>query len=437
MGIISNLLFGDNSNNTSYKDAAYKKRFQDISNATYDSMYGGMTDYLDKNYEGGSSKFKYDFLGGLKDDADKAIQGYKESRYNTFGNGLIGGLLNPIAQTASGIGDLTGLALSGGKVNAWDSGKDPLGVSRDVGSDLGALGETALTVIPMANSLRVAKAGKAVNAAKAAGKVIEPGTKLAKQAALWGKSQVPKTLGQKVAAGALGGAGLGAAGSLRDMGFENFDPNKFAMNTAISAGVGGGLSAGGELLGKYTSAKVPVKTGDATPYQEALNNLKSNYKGAPIYSDVATNLPATTGLDVSRITLDNLDGDTLKKLFRSGVKNARSSAVGQDTNALTSALTENKNLLEGFLKNGVPTSTTYETVKAKNLGEALKNLKTNVGNTKAGMKISNLLKTKKGKIGAGIGGGLLLSQLMKGKNSNNDLSDEELNELYNYVYGGQ
>lgn len=422
---ISNILFGDGAKKTSYKDALKDKYYNEGIQSNYDRIYGGLNDYLDENYSGGARKYKSDIMQQNQLKQNQSTEAYKQGRNNYFGNGLIGSILNPMAQTATGIGDLAGLALSGGKYNAWDKSKNDLGVSRDIGSDLGALAETALTIIPAVKEASLAKAGKAVAA----------GTATAKQKAI-SEAAKAMTAGQKIAGNALLGAGIGASGSLRDMGFENFDPNRFAMNTAIGAGVSGGLTAGGELLGKYTSAKVPVKTGDATPYQEALNNLKSNYKGSPIYSDVATNLPTTTGLDVSRITLDNLDGDTLKKLFRSGVKNARSSAVGQDTNALTSALTENKNLLEDFLKNGMPTSTTYETVKAKNLGEALKNLKTNVGNTKAGTKISNLLKTKKGKIGAGIGGGLILSQLMKSKNSNNDLSDEELAELYNYIYGG-
>ena len=61
-----------------------------------------------------------------------------------------------------------------------------------------------------------------------------------------------------------------------------------------------------------------------------------------------------------------------------------------------------------------------------------------IANTKAGTKVSNLLKTKKGKVGAGIGGGLLLAQLLRNNNSNSgEMSEEELNELYNYVYGGQ
>lgn len=419
MGIISNLLFGDNSNKTSYKDAAYQKRLSDITNATWDSMYGGLKDQLDRQY-GSADQFKYDTLSGLKKAADESLANYNANKNNAFGNGLIGAVLNPIAQTVSSAGDLAGLAISGGKANPWDSSKDPLGVHRDVGSDLGALGETALTVIPMAKGASLSKAGKAVQA----------GNATAKQAAKYAASQVPKSLGQKIANSALFGAGYGATGSLRDMGFENFDPGQFALSTGIGAGVSGGLAGLGGLWNKYTSSKVP--TTDATPYQDALNNLKNNATGAR-YSDVATNLPTTQGPDLTRITLNNLDDDTLKTLYKNGLKNVRSST---GANEATTAIKNSKDLLQDFLDKGLPNSG-YERVKAKNLGDALKNLKTNVGNTKVGNKVSSLLKTKKGKVAAGLGGGLLLSQLMRGRNSNSgELTDEEMQELYNYIYGG-
>ena len=424
---LKNLLFGDNSNKTDYKQAAYDKYYSDITSNTYDRAFGDMKDYLDKNYEGGSGKYRSDVLTGLEDNARNSLNSYNATKNDAFGNGLIGGLLNPIAQTLGSASDLAGMGLSGGKYNAWDSSKDVLGVHRDVGSDLGALGETALTVAPIARGMSLAKAGKAVGA----------GTATAKQAAKFAASQAPKTLGQKVAGGALLGAGFGATGSLRDMGFENFDPNQFALSTGIGAGIGGGMAGLGGLWNKATSAKVPTTTADTTPYQTALNNLKSNAGAGGMYSDVPTNLPSTGGVDMSRLTLDNLDEDTLKKLFRSGVKRAKSSAIGEDTNALTSSLTNDKNLLSEYLKKGANTSTTYTTQKAGSFGEALKNLKNNAKNTKTGTKISNLLKTKKGKIGVGIGGGLLLANLLGSKKQADEMSDEELAELYNYVYGGQ
>lgn len=424
MGIISNLLFGDNSKKTDYGDVLYNKHYRDITEKTFDRAYGDSKDYLNQNYEGGYDKYKSDLMFGLQDNYKNSVADYKANRNNVFGDGLIGSLLNPIAQTASGIGDLAGLALSGGKVNAWDSSKNPLGVSRDWLSDLGALGETALTLVPMGKAASLAKAGKAASA----------GTATAKQMAKLAASQAPKTLGQKVAGGALLGAGFGATGGLRDMGAENFNPGQLALSTAIGGGIGGGMAGLGGVLKKATSTSVPVTTtGDTMPYQEALNNLKNNATGS-MYSDTATNLPAVRGLDVSRIDLNNLNNDTLKQLYRSGLKNAGGTT---GANEATTAIKNSKNLLQDFLDKGVPTTTTYETRGAKGLGDALKNIKTNVTKTKAGNKVANLLKTKKGKVLAGGGAGLLLAQLMRGNNSNSgELSDEELQELYNYIYGG-
>lgn len=430
MGIITNLLFGDNSNNTSYKDAAYKKRFQDISNATYDSMYGGMSDYLDRNYEGGSSKFKYDYLGGLKDDADKTIQGYKQSRYNTFGNGLIGSLLNPIAQTASSIGDLTGMALSGGKVNAWDSSKDPLGVSRDIGSDLGALGETALTVIPMGKAASLAKAGKAASA----------GTATAKQMAKLAAAQAPKTLGQKVAGGALLGAGFGATGSLRDMGFENFDPGQFALSTAIGGGVGGGLAGLGGLWNKYTQ---PAGA------QNMANTPLSSSKELAVYSG-----PKATGEEyqnalkvLNENKIDLTSPEAMKKTYRAASmklhpdRNGGVDTMFKQLNNANNLIYDDDSgkMLQNILRasKGSSSGATATSIPKQSFSQKLGNLKTNLGNTKAGTKVSSLLKTKKGKVLAGAGGGLLLAQLLKNKGQNtNTMSDEELQELYNYIYGG-
>lgn len=419
MGIISNLLFGDNSNKTSYKDAATQKAYSQITADTFDRQYGDMTDYLDKNYDGGSGAFKTNLITGLEDNARNSLAQYKANKNNYFGNGFIGSLLNPIAQTANGIGDLAGMAISGGKANSWDGSNDYLGDKRDIGSDLGALGETALTLIPLGKGLSVAKAGKAVNAAKAAGTVIEPGTKLAKQAALLAKSQVPKTIGQKMAGGALMGAGFGATGSLRDMGFENFDAGKFGLSTALGAGIGGGLAGLGGLWNKYTqpapgNAIVPYSGANANSgeYQNALNILKEN------------------GIDTST-------PETLKTTFRkfSIANHPDKGGSAELFTKVNNAKTTYQNLLDGAGKAGANPAPVA--MPKQSFSQKLDNLKTNLGNTKAGTKISSLLKTKKGKVLAGAGGGLLLAQLLRNKGQNaNTMSDEELQELYNYIYGG-
>ena len=79
----------------------------------------------------------------------------KKNRYNYFGDGLLGAILNPIGQTVS-----AGVDLATGQY-----GKN----GRDAASDLGALAETALTFLPMAGgamkAMKLGKAGAAVNGA--------------------------------------------------------------------------------------------------------------------------------------------------------------------------------------------------------------------------------------------------------------------------------
>lgn len=412
MGIISNLLFGDNQNKTSYKDAATQKAYSQITADTFDRQYGDMTDYLNENYNGGAGAFKTNLITGLEDNAKNSLAQYKANKNNYFGNGLIGSLLNPIAQTANSLGDLAGLGISGGKANAWDGSNDYLGDKRDIGSDLGAGIETALTIAPLGKAMSLAKAGKAASA----------GTATAKQMAKLAAAQAPKSIGQKMAGGALLGAGFGASGSLRDMGFENFDAGQFGLSTALGAGIGGGLAGLGGLWNKYTrpapgNAVVPYSGANANSgeYQNALNILKEN------------------GIDTST-------PETFKKTFRkfSVANHPDKGGSAELFTKVNNAKTTYQSLLDSAGKGGAgATSATYASVPKQSFSEKLGNLKTNLGNTKAGTKVSSLLKTKKGKILAGGGAGLLLAQLMRNKGQNNgQMSDEELQELYNYIYGG-
>lgn len=407
MGIISNLLFGDNSDKTTYKDAAQAKAYRDITEKTLDRAYEGSKDYLDSNYEGGYNKYKSDLMFGLQDQATDKLNKYNAGKNEVFGNGLIGSLLNPIAQTASGLGDLALLGISGGKYNAWDGSNNYLGTHRDIGSDLGALGETALTVAPIAKGLSLAKAGKAVQA----------GTATAKQAAKVAAAQAPKSIGKKIAGGALLGAGFGATGSLRDMGFENFDPQQFMLSTGIGAGVGGGLAGLGGLWNKYTAPTgkgiVPAGSAGANTgeYQNALNTLKE------------------AGIDTT-------NPDLAQKSFRKwSITNHPDKGGSEELFKKVSGANDlYQKLYETAGKGGA--TPIYSAAPKQSFGQKLSNLKENVANTKTGNKVANLLNTKKGKVLAGAGAGLLLAQLLRSRGQNNNLSDEELNELYNYVYGG-
>jgi hypothetical protein len=74
----------------------------------------------------------------------------------------------------------------------------------------------------------------------------------------------------------------------------------------------------------------------------------------------------------------------------------------------------------------------------KGLPNSTKNAVSKVQNSKVGTNVANLLKTKRGKVLLGGSAGLTLAGLMKNRNDNTGQpSDEEMQELYNYVYGGQ
>jgi hypothetical protein len=73
---------------------------------------------------------------------------------------------------------------------------------------------------------------------------------------------------------------------------------------------------------------------------------------------------------------------------------------------------------------------TSKAVSAKVSGAASK-----VSNSKVGRAAAKALSTKKGKVAAGVGGGLLLSQLLSNKGQSQP-TQQELDELYNYIYGG-
>lgn len=420
MGIISNLLFGDNQNKVSYKDALRDKYYNEGIESNYDAIYGGLNDYLDKNYEGGARKYKADIMQQNSLRQNESTANYKANRNNIFGNGLIGGLLNPIAQTVGGVGDLAGLALSGGKYNAWDSSKNPLGVSRDVLSDLGAVGETALTFL-------------APGATKGA------------------------SIGSKMAKAGLMGAGYGASGSLRDMGFENFNPGQLALSTAIGGGVGAGMAGLGGLWNKYTSSvdkdaiskRLSEYAKGAGEYQDKLNILKNEgltgnkeelRKAFDVWSKARENHP-------NSVSIPRLLGDGNTQVSKAEAENIYQQLVEQAMKEKTDRLNKVTNAFNYVKEKELPSLdlSSIPRKKASSISEGLSNIKNNLFTTnpngrlsKAGTKVSKLLKTKKGKVLAGAGGGLLLAQLMKNNNNSNSgqLSDEEMQELYNYIYGG-
>lgn len=403
MGIIANLLFGDNSDKTDYKQAAYDKYYKDITAATYDKMYGDMKDYLDQNYVGGSGKYKTDLMLGLENTAKNSLNAYNKSKNNYFGNGMIGAVLNPWAQVATGAADLAGMGLSGGKYNAWDKDKDPIGASRDVISDLGAVGETAFDLAGMG----------------ALGNAVKGGTKL--------MSNVGKTA---LRTGALG-AGENAFSTVREQGRDT-NLGDVALSAGIGGVIGGALGGGSQLFGNARAISSLSPSKAVGPYTGGTNPAVAKAK----YANAAN----TLGVD-----LENLSEDALRTARNNSMKNIAKN-VGYETAegrtqrmATNNAYQELLDMLNGKTVAGVPVNTGPVNIP---FSQRMQNLKAYAAGTpiaKFGQTTRNILKTPAGKIGAGVGGGLLLSKLLGGNGQQpqqQGLTDAELQELLNYYNGG-
>lgn len=148
---------------------------------------------------------------GYNDYFDAYNQEEKDNKYNYFGNGLLGTILNPIGQTASAVKDLA----------TGQYGEN----ERDVMSDLGAAGQTALSFLPFAGGL--AKAGGLVGKAGAGvGRAV---------------NSVPGM--------ALTGAGFNAGETLRQDG-SNTDIGELLGAAGTGAAFGAGIPIAGKLGGK-------------------------------------------------------------------------------------------------------------------------------------------------------------------------------------------
>ena len=407
------LAFSNSENSKNYQN--YKKMLEDDYNKNY-SFGGNFLNWLGTGLSGGGWS-KGDFLKnrGITDETDA----YGNAGY--FGNSSMGDLRNAgsnynkwrLAQLEAGKGLFSGVPIIGellsapaqvvsagkdlaeGGLSKWQSGK------RDWLSDLGALGETGLDIATL---------GTASGATAGA-----------------------KTLGKTIGKGALLGAGYGLTGGLNEMGAKNFDLGQLALNTGIGAGVGGGIAGLGYGLGKAWnkySQPAPSKSTDIIPYTGGGNMANPKLQ----------EYMKTLG-----VTGDNMTAESLNSARKQATKNI-AKTIGYETSEGQAQRTAVNNAYQALLDslNGKGVTMSAPTLsfaeKLKNFGSNIPNMGKDLANTKVGTKVSNLLKTKKGKVLAGTGGGLLLAQLMKNNNNSNSgqLSDEEMQELYNYVYyGGQ
>lgn len=213
-------LFGS-GRQTSYDDTL--KQAQQASKAQADAT-AYYYDNIDKGWDSMDSNARADALNQysqLNNSATSAGENYsnyfdtynqeeKDNRYNYFGNGLLGALLNPIGQTVS-----AGKDLATGQYQEND---------RDVMSDLGAAGQTALSFLPFAGGL--ARAGGAVG--KVGGAVGRA------------SNSVPGM-------GAIG-AGFNAGEVLRQQG-SDVDMGDLASSAGIGAAFGAGIPIAGKIGG--------------------------------------------------------------------------------------------------------------------------------------------------------------------------------------------
>lgn len=178
-----------------------------------------------------------------KDMQDQYDTMEKKNRYNYFGDGLLGMLLNPIGQTATAVGDLVSGNYAKNK--------------RDVASDLGAGLETALTLVPMVGG-------------------IAKGAKLGGGLAKMG-NMMNSTKGM-IGTGAL----FGGADALRQ---EGADANP--MDVLTGAGTGAAFSAaiplGGRMLRNRGSKQLTGAMAGRGMDQAAINQTMSAIPNRELY----------------------------------------------------------------------------------------------------------------------------------------------------------
>nr|DAQ65768.1 MAG TPA: hypothetical protein [Caudoviricetes sp.] len=206
-------------------------------------------------------------LGGQYDKMyDTFNQENKERKHDYFGNGLLGALLNPAAQTATAIGDLV--------TGNYDANK------RDIASDIGAGVETALGMIPFGGGLL----------AKAGGKLGKMGSAI-------------KTASNSVPGMALTGAGMGAAEAYRQKGGET------ELGDVMQHAGTGALFGGGTPLAQKAGGKLLAKRGAVNYNPEAAYAGLSQAGVSPLQAAMMAADPSTKTLQ--RVGISNLMPKTL------------------------------------------------------------------------------------------------------------------------------
>ena len=219
MGLLGNLLFG-----TDTRDSENSRNWQAVNDArgnyaaaqAYQSYYKNLKDSDPDTYNKianaydmsgiESDSFLDPYSKNVNDARTNFNNAFKRNKYNEFGNGIIGSLINPVGQVASLGGDLA----YGIGTGDWSNAS-----KRDYVSDLGALANTALTFSGAGNLARTAP------------------------------------LASKIAAGAAMGGAQNAAFNLWQNGYDT-QLGDVLGDTAFGAAIGGAIPIAGNAIGNIT-----------------------------------------------------------------------------------------------------------------------------------------------------------------------------------------
>lgn len=370
-------------------DKALKNAGEERSKAVFDAVYNNDLYNANKdkfnamgverpNYASEVSSAYAKDMNSLQKEADIAR---RQNKYNVFGNGMIGSILNPVVQVGSVAGDMLAApfrAMAGEETNRYL--RDP---ENDFLSDIGAIGETAIDLASMGTLGSAAKGG----------------TKL--------MSNFGKT--------ALKTGGLGAAenamSTLREQG-SNVDFGDLARNAAIGGIVGGTIGGITQIGGNAANMAKKVRS----PQGQLLGDL---YKQAKAGNSI------TPPVSPSRALGDGVNGASI------GTKGNFASSLNLTPGQEALALRTSTPLAKTGIGRVVQGIGDYGTLYGNPLSK--------IANSRVGNTARNILKTKTGKIGAGIGGGILLNKLLSGGNNQSSdagLTDAEMEQLLNYYNNG-
>jgi hypothetical protein len=430
---LKNFFFGKSAGDNIKEAGDIKRqaddRLRDINRAAFQNFdyYHKNKDLFDKaekDNPGFTAKFREGSYGDslqrnlseaqnlVKQADDNFAKVRRQNKYNILGDGLIGNIFNPMLQAADTVG---GLALDTGKATAnlanrmrgqqdafktFRYNEDADGDGRpdnDFLSDLGAIGETAANVITPGLAKGITSAAKI-------------GAKPLLKAAITG--------------GTAGGVN-GIFSHLREEGNDTKLDNLLASG-AIGAGVGAGFGAAGHSIGKFMNKySLP-----AQPTPSTSTALIPHSDNTFTFRDLASARNA-----LNNAGLNTTSEDALNKSFRKwSAQNHPDLGFSADKfKSINNIKRDYLNMLSNPGNLRVQEASVVNSVPRVKVADRLQNLYNNVPQMQSDFmntKLGGILKTKKGKAGAGLAAGLLLSKLLAGNNES-----VEQNPYYN-MYNG-